>query len=84
MGWEFWPEALEACIRRAHALADVPIMVTENGVAIDDDRDRIEYVERALRGVLACLADRLPVLGYVYWSLLDNFEWAFGYAPRSA
>jgi beta-glucosidase len=82
MGWEFWPEALEACIRRASALAGVPIMVTENGVAVDDDRERIEYVERALRGVLACLADGLPVEGYVYWSLLDNFEWAFGYTPR--
>ena len=82
MGWEFWPEALEACIRRAHALASVPIMVTENGVAVADDRERIEYVERALRGVLACLTGGLPVLGYVYWSLLDNFEWAFGYAPQ--
>jgi beta-glucosidase len=82
MGWEFYPEALEACIRRAHAVAGVPIMVTENGVAIEDDRERIEYVERALRGVLACLADGLPVQGYIYWSLLDNFEWAFGYAPE--
>ncbi len=82
MGWEYWPEALEACIRRAHALAGIPVLVTENGIAIDDDRERIEYVERALRGVQACLADGLPVQGYVYWSLLDNFEWAFGYAPR--
>ncbi len=82
MGWEFYPEALEACLRRAHAVAGVPLMVTENGVAIDDDRERIEYVERALRGVLACLADGIPVGGYVYWSLLDNFEWAFGYAPQ--
>ena len=82
MGWEYWPEALAACIRRAHDLARIPVLVTENGIAIDDDRERIEYVDRALRGVLACVADGLPVLGYVYWSLLDNFEWACGYAPR--
>jgi len=82
MGWEFWPEALEACIRRASALAGVPILVSENGVAIDDDRERIEYIERALRGVRACLDDGIPVQGYVYWSLLDNFEWAFGYRPK--
>ena len=82
MGWEFYPEALEACIRRAHALTPVPLMVTENGVAVDDDRERIEYVGRALAGVRACLTDGIPVQGYVYWSLLDNFEWAFGYAPR--
>jgi beta-glucosidase len=82
MGWEFFPEALAACVRRASAVAGVPILISENGVAVEDDRERIEFVERALRGVLDCLADGLPVQGYVYWSLLDNFEWAFGYRPR--
>ena len=82
MGWEFWPEALAACIRRAAALTGLPVLVSENGVAVDDDRDRIEYVERALGGVLSCLHDGIAVEGYVYWSLLDNFEWAFGYGPR--
>jgi beta-glucosidase len=82
MGWEFYPGALEACIRRAHALTEAPVLVTENGVAVEDDAERIEYVECALRGVLACLRDGLPVRGYLYWSLLDNFEWAFGYAPQ--
>ncbi len=82
MGWEFFPEALEACVRRAAALTGLPVLISENGVAIDDDRERIEYVARALRGVLACVADGIAVQGYVYWSLLDNFEWAFGYGPR--
>jgi beta-glucosidase len=58
-----------------------PLLVTENGIGTADDAERIEYVERALRGVLACLADAVTVQGYVYWSLLDNFEWAFGYGP---
>ena len=57
------------------------MLVTENGIATDDDAERIEYVERALSGVLACLADGIDVRGYVYWSLLDNFEWIFGYRP---
>jgi beta-glucosidase len=39
-------------------------------------------VEEALRGVGRCLADGLDIRGYTYWSLLDNFEWAFGYGPR--
>jgi beta-glucosidase len=83
MGYEFWPEALAACLRRAAVVAPgVPLLVTENGIGTDDDAERIEYVERALRGVLACLADGLDVRGYVYWSLLDNFEWAFGYRPK--
>ena len=82
MGWEFWPDALAACVRRAAALTGLPVLISENGVAVDDDRERIEYVARALGGVLACLADGIVVDGYVYWSLLDNFEWAFGYGPR--
>jgi beta-glucosidase len=82
MGYEFWPEALEATIRRAWEVTrHVPVLVTENGIATTDDRERIAYVERALRGVLACLRDGLDVRGYFYWSLLDNFEWVFGYRP---
>ena len=81
MGYEFWPEALEATLRRAWDVAGVPLLVTENGIATADDAERIEYVTRALRGVLRCLADGLPVQGYFYWSALDNFEWTFGYGP---
>ncbi len=83
MGWEFRPEALAATIRRAWELSGhVPILVTENGIATEDDRERIEFVEHALRGVLACIADEIDVRGYVYWSTMDNFEWAFGYRPK--
>jgi beta-glucosidase len=82
MGYEFWPEALAATIRRAWDVARaVPILVTENGISTDDDAERIEFVGRALRGVLDCLRDGIDVRGYVYWSLLDNFEWIFGYRP---
>ena len=83
MGYERWPEALEATIRRAWEVTrGVPILVTENGIATEDDAERIAFVARALPGVLACLADGIDVRGYVYWSLLDNFEWVFGYRPR--
>jgi len=82
MGYEFWPEALEATIRRAWEVTrGVPILVTENGIGTEDDAERIEFVGRALGGVLACLADGIDVRGYVYWSLLDNFEWVLGYRP---
>ncbi|HUS61044.1 MAG TPA: glycoside hydrolase family 1 protein, partial [Acidimicrobiales bacterium] len=82
MGYEFWPEALEETIRRAWDLTDhTPVLVTENGIGTDDDDDRIEYVERALQGVLRALDSGIEVLGYTYWSLLDNFEWMHGYGP---
>jgi beta-glucosidase len=82
MGYEFWPEALEATIRRAWEVTrGVPVLVTENGIGTAADADRIEYVERALRGVLACLGAGIDVRGYVYWSLMDNFEWVLGYGP---
>ncbi len=82
MGWEFYPEALEETIRRAWDVTDgTPIVVTENGIATSDDAERVEYVERALAGVLRAIADGIDVRGYTYWSLLDNFEWAEGYRP---
>ena len=78
-GDEFWPEALEATIRHASAVTGRPVFVTENGVATIDDTRRIAYVERALRGVAACLRDGIDVRGYTYWSALDSFEWISGY-----
>jgi beta-glucosidase len=82
MGYEFWPEALEATIRRAvDQTGGLPVYVTENGIGTDDDAARIEYVRRALAGVRRCLDDGIDVRGYFYWSLLDNFEWVLGYGP---
>jgi beta-glucosidase len=84
MGYEFWPQALGATIRRAWSYTGgtVPLLVTENGIGTEDDVERITYVEQALSQVLAAIDDGIDVLGYTYWSLLDNFEWAFGYRPR--
>jgi beta-glucosidase len=83
MGYELWPDALAATIRRAWEVTDhVPVLVTENGIGTDDDEQRVAYVAAALEGVLDCLDDDIDVRGYTYWSCLDNFEWAFGYGPR--
>jgi beta-glucosidase len=84
MGYEYWPASLEACLRRAwdHTGGRVPLLVTENGIGTTDDDQRIAYVREALAGVLRALADGVDVRGYTYWSLLDNFEWGYGYRPR--
>lgn len=80
MGYEIYPRALEACIRKVHDKLPLPIMVTENGIAVEDDEVRVEFIREACGGVEACMADGIPVIGYMYWSLLDNFEWQKGYS----
>ena len=82
MHYEFWPNALNVAVRHAAEVAQTPIYVTENGLGHHDDTRRIAYVQGALEGLGTCLADGIDVRGYFYWSLLDNFEWAFGYGPQ--
>jgi beta-glucosidase len=82
MGYEYWPSALEATLRRAWSFTGgTPLIVTENGIGTADDARRQEFVAEALTGVHRCLEDGIDVRGYVYWSLLDNFEWVLGYVP---
>ena len=82
MGYEFRPEAIGATLRRAaELLPGVPLLVSEHGVATADDTEREEFITRGLAAVHECLRDGLPVLGYLHWSALDNFEWALGYRP---
>jgi beta-glucosidase len=82
LGQEYYPQALGKAIRRAwQRTGGTPILVTESGIATAFDEKRIRYVDAALREVLACLAAGIDVQSYLYWSLLDNFEWSLGYGP---
>jgi beta-glucosidase len=78
-GYEFYPQALANTIRWAHRAIGKPIYVTESGVATHDDARRIAFIDQALDGVRQCLDEGIAVHGYLYWSLLDNFEWTAGY-----
>jgi beta-glucosidase len=79
---EYYPQALEATIRYTAQHVKLPIYVTENGISTDDDTRRVAYIGTAVRGVANCLKDGIDVRGYIHWSLLDNFEWIFGFGPR--
>jgi beta-glucosidase len=57
-------------------------MVTEHGVGTDDDTMRAWLIPAALKDLQAVIAAGVPVLGYIHWSLLDNYEWLFGYKPH--
>ncbi|MFD1717063.1 glycoside hydrolase family 1 protein [Georgenia deserti] len=81
-GWEFFPPAAELGLRSAWELSgQVPLMITENGIATSDDTRRIAYTQGALEGVHRAISDGIDVRGYQHWSLLDNYEWASGYRP---
>lgn len=81
-GMEFYPECVERVVRYAAKEARVPIIVTENGVATEDDSRRVEYYQRAARGLKRAIDDGVDVRGYMAWSLLDNYEWMSGFTPK--
>ena len=82
MNYEFYPQALEHVLRTVAQSFHGDLIVTENGIATADDTRRVAFIEQALTGVQNCLADGLPIKGYFYWSLMDNFEWQKGFAMQ--
>jgi beta-glucosidase len=82
MNSEVYPPSLAGAVRYAHAVTKVPIFVTEHGVGTTDDRVRARFIPAALAELKKAMDDGIPVLGYCHWSLIDNFEWIFGYRPK--
>lgn len=82
MGYEFYPWGLENVIRKVHDDFSGELMITENGIATDDDSRRIAYIREAISGVNSCIRDGINISGYMYWSLIDNYEWQSGYSMR--
>jgi beta-glucosidase len=95
MGWEIDERGLLDLLLRLKAdYPAVPLYITENGAAFDDvverdgeheavhDADRIAYLDGHLRSCARAIGQGVPLKGYFVWSLLDNFEWSFGYGPR--
>jgi beta-glucosidase len=82
MGTAVEPLSLAGAVRYAYSVAGVPILVTEHGISTADDTLRSGFIEPALRGLLDVIDESVPVLGYIHWTLLDNFEWISGYAGK--
>jgi len=92
MGWEIYPEGLHQTLMRLvrENVYNLPLLITENGTSLDDrvengavgDRDRIAFLDAHLKMVRRAMDDGANVTGYFCWSLMDNFEWAEGYAKR--
>lgn len=83
MGYEYRPQAVAATVRRAHEmLPGKEIIVTEHGIATDDDTERIDFITEGLTSLHQIVEDGIPLRGYIHWSAFDNFEWALGYRMR--
>ena len=82
MGYEYYPECVEHVIKKVHESFKNELLISENGIATDDDEQRIRYIDTALKGVLKCKEEGIPVKGYMYWSFIDNWEWQSGYSMK--
>jgi beta-glucosidase len=81
MGWEVYPEGIykSLMILRRYKM---PIFILENGICTDDDRLRWEYIKQHIAQVHKAIQQGVEVIGYTYWSLMDNYEWDKGFVPR--
>ncbi|HEV2784025.1 MAG TPA: GH1 family beta-glucosidase [Actinophytocola sp.] len=91
MGWTIDAGGLRGLVHRVHEeYGGIPMMITENGAAFDDrmhadgvrDAERISYLRDHLAVVHEAISAGVDLRGYFVWSLLDNFEWSFGYSKR--
>ncbi len=81
MGWEIHPRGLEKVLRYASKL-NVPLIITENGIATRDGQKKIKYMKRHIDALEKSINDGIDVRGYFYWSLIDNYEWLQGLDAR--
>lgn len=82
MGFEDCPEAVADTCRYVWKRTQTPIIITENGWAGSKDSRRGEFIRTAAMAVHEAIAEGVDIRGYLYWTLLDNFEWVAGYGPK--
>lgn len=81
LGWDIYPEGLYQILLRLKKYK-LPLFILENGICTKDDGQRWKFIVEHLKSVYLAMQQGVEVLGYIYWSLLDNFEWDKGFAPR--
>jgi len=81
MGWYFAPEYIYEALMLMSKY-NKPLFVSECGIADHDDSDRAEYIIKQVEGVRRAIADGADVRGHLYWSLMDNYEWALGFEKQ--
>lgn len=81
MGWEIYPEGIYHLLKELKKYKK-PIYVLENGTADADDDHRARFITEHLKWIQKAIKEGVDIRGYFYWSLLDNFEWAYGFKPK--
>jgi beta-glucosidase len=81
LSWEIYPKGLYTFLKDFSRYR-LPLLVSENGLATNDDTERSEFIVEHVKAMAHAKKEGAPVIGYLYWSLLDNFEWAEGFIPR--
>lgn len=82
LGWYMEPEGLYPLILRAWAHYKKPVIITENGVADSGDTYRQWWLEETIIAMERAISEGVDLRGYFHWSLLDNFEWSYGWWPK--
>ena len=81
MGWNYAPEHIYEALQVLWRYRK-PVFVSEAGIAATNDSERVEYIEKQMAGVAKALEAGIDVRGHLYWSLMDNYEWALGFEKK--
>ena len=81
LGWDIYPQGLYKLLLSIKKY-NLPVLITENGICTEDDDLKWDYIREHLEQLHKSMEEGVHVIGYIYWSLIDNFEWAEGFAPR--
>ncbi|MFH1269658.1 MAG: glycoside hydrolase family 1 protein, partial [Candidatus Omnitrophota bacterium] len=81
LGWDIYPQGLYNLLLRLKRYS-LPILILENGICTHDDNLRWSFIRGHLKNMHLAMSEGVKLLGYIYWSLVDNYEWDKGFAPR--
>jgi beta-glucosidase len=81
LGWPIYPEGLLSLLLRLRRY-NLGVFIMENGISTDDDRERWHFISAHLKSISEAMQKGVNVMGYLYWSLIDNFEWEKGFGPH--
>ncbi len=81
MGWNIYPQGLYEVLMKLKKYS-LPILITENGICTENDRERWDFIREHLKSAHRAIEHGAKILGYLYWSFMDNYEWDSGFGPR--